>query len=321
MDADDYDNPWKQAIDEYFADFIACYFPQAHQDIDWAAGYETLDKELPGLARDADLGQRYADKLVKVRTRQGQHDLVYVHIEVQGQHDPDFAQRMFVYHYRIFDRFGQPPVSLAVLADEHPHWKPSRYGYQRWGCALEFAFPTVKLSEHTQSLDALLASDNPFAILTAAHWLTRRSKRNMDERLASKLRLIKLLYHKGWTRQAVLDFFAVIDWMMHLPEALTQQFRQQLADYEQENIMRYVTSVERQAREEGVLTGLQQGMQQGIQQGEAAFLLRQLNRRFGALPAEWVLRVQQASHAELELWGERVLDAASLDEVFAPQTH
>ena len=73
--------PLKQAIDEYFADFIACYFPQAHQDIDWAAGYETLDKELPGLARDADLGQRYADKLVKVRTRQGQHDLVYVHIE------------------------------------------------------------------------------------------------------------------------------------------------------------------------------------------------------------------------------------------------
>ena len=86
---------------------------------------------------------------------------------------------------------------------------------------------------------------------------------------------------------------------MHLPEALTQQFRQQLADYEQENIMRYVTSVERQAREEGVLTGLQQGMQQGIQQGEAVFLLRLLNRRFGALPAEWVLRVQQASHAEL----------------------
>ena len=152
--------PGKQAIDEYFADFIACYFPQAHQDIDWAAGYETLDKELPGLARDADLGQRYADKLVKVRTRQGQHDLVYVHIEVQGQHDPDFAQRMFVYHYRIFDRFGQPPVLWRC-------WPMSiRTGSQAAmaisvGDALEFAFPTVKLSEHTQSLDALLASDNP----------------------------------------------------------------------------------------------------------------------------------------------------------------
>ena len=56
----------------------------------------------------------------------------------------------------------------------------------------------------------------------------------MDERLASKLRLIKLLYHKaGPVGRA--GFFAVIDWMMHLPEALTQQFRQQLADYEQEN--------------------------------------------------------------------------------------
>ena len=61
--------------------------------------------------------------------------------ELVGQHDPDFAQRMLFYHYRIFDRFGQPPVSLAVLADEHPHWKPSRYGYQRWGCALGFSSP------------------------------------------------------------------------------------------------------------------------------------------------------------------------------------
>ena len=83
--------------------------------------------------------------------------------------------------------------------------------------------------------------------------------------------------------------------------------------------MRYVTSVERQAREEGVLTGLQQGMQQGIQQGEAVFAAA-AESPFWRLPAEWVLRVQQASHAELELWGERVLDAASLDEVFALQT-
>ena len=49
--------------------------------------------ELPGLARDADQ-RRYADKLVKVRTRRGQHDLVYVHVEVQVSTTLDFAQRM-----------------------------------------------------------------------------------------------------------------------------------------------------------------------------------------------------------------------------------
>ena len=317
MARDDYDNPWKQAIDSYFPDFIAFYFPQTHQHINWAAGYESLDNELPALVRDAELGQRYADKLVRVSTVSGEQDIVYVHIEVQGQVDRHFAQRMFVYHYRIFDRFGRQPVSLAVLADSLPHWKPQRYHYARWGCALNFTFPVAKLTDYAEQLEALLASTNPFALLTAAHWLTRRTRGQMDERLATKLRLIKLLYQKGWDKQEVLDLFAVIDWMMHLPASLTQQFRYQLAEYEQECKMRYITSIERQAREEGVLLGMQQGMQQG----EGALLHRLLTRRFGPLPAELAMRVQQASREQLTLWGDRVLDAGSLEQVFADPPH
>ncbi len=46
-------------------------------------------------------------------------------------------------------------------------------------------------------------------------------------------------------------------------------------------------------------------------------LLRQLARRFGALPDEAVDRVRAADIAALEEWGLRLLDAASLDDVFA----
>lgn len=81
--------------------------------------------------------------------------------------------------------------------------------------------------------------------------------------------------------------------------------------------MRYITSIERQAREEGVLLGMQQGMQQG----EGALLYRLLTRRFGPLPAELAMRVQQASREQLMLWGDRVLDAASLEQVFAEPAH
>ena len=49
--------------------------------------------------------------------------------------------------------------------------------------------------------------------------------------------------------------------------------------------------------------------------GEAALLLRQLERRFGALPAEVRDRVATADTAALEAWGLRVLDAGSLDDV------
>ena len=60
----------------------------------------------------------------------------------------------------------------------------------------------------------------------------------------------------------------------------------------------------------------QQHEQKGISKGEALLLQRQLVRRFGALPSDVVGQIAAANAAQLELWGDRVLDAASLEEVF-----
>ena len=61
---DDYDSPWKRALETFFPDFLAFFFPDAHADIDWVEGYQFLDKELQQVARDAELGRRFADVLV-----------------------------------------------------------------------------------------------------------------------------------------------------------------------------------------------------------------------------------------------------------------
>ncbi len=42
----DYDSPWKEMLDGYFPAFMAFFFPEAHTDIDWTRGYESLDTEL-----------------------------------------------------------------------------------------------------------------------------------------------------------------------------------------------------------------------------------------------------------------------------------
>lgn len=65
---------------------------------------------------------------------------------------------------------------------------------------------------------------------------------------------------------------------------------------------------------------LQQGLQQGMEQGrlaEANLLERLLTKRFGALPQVVHTRLQAASVEQIEAWTERILDAASLDAVFA----
>jgi hypothetical protein len=60
---------------------------------------------------------------------------------------------------------------------------------------------------------------------------------------------------------------------------------------------------------------IEQWKQEGRQQGAAAFLLRQLERRFGPLPGWAGDRVRAADTVMLEEWSFRVLEAASLEEV------
>jgi len=63
--------------------------------------------------------------------------------------------------------------------------------------------------------------------------------------------------------------------------------------------------------------GRSEGWTEGRTEGEAQMLRRQLTRRFGPLP-EWAnLRLQKADSAQLEMWADQVLEAKTLEGVFA----
>ncbi len=85
--------------------------------------------------------------------------------------------------------------------------------------------------------------------------------------------------------------------------------------------MRYVTSIERLAIEEGMAKGIQQGMQQGMQQAREQMLASLLQYRFGALP-EWAQALlEQASELELEQWAKALFSATSIEAVFGKDAH
>ena len=62
--------------------------------------------------------------------------------------------------------------------------------------------------------------------------------------------------------------------------------------------------------------GRQEGEAEGLRKGEAALLLRLLARRFGSLSPAIEERVRGADAEQLLDWGERFVDATSLDEIF-----
>jgi hypothetical protein len=59
----------------------------------------------------------------------------------------------------------------------------------------------------------------------------------------------------------------------------------------------------------------EQGRQQGRQEGEAAILLRQIERKFGAAGPQVRERIAQADADTLLQWSERILTATDIDSI------
>ncbi len=317
---DNYDSPWKEAVEHYFPEFIEFYFPEANAQIDWSKEHVFLDQELRAVVQDAELGKRFVDKLVRVTLLNGDEKWIYIHIEVQGTRQAEFAKRMFVYNYRIYDRYDKPVASMAVLADEHANWRPDYFSYGVLGSETSIRFPIAKLTDYHDKVNELLAADNSFAIVTATHILTQRTRKNDEERYQAKRLLVRLLYQRKWDKQRVIDLFSVIDWMMRLPEELEQQLWQEIEILEENEKMQYVTSVQRfeiaKVRQEGLLEGRQEGRQEGLLEGEAEMLGLMLKHRFGELSDAVVNRLRLASEDQLKEWLISAISAPNLDAVF-----
>jgi hypothetical protein len=248
---DQFDSPWKDILEAYFEDFLQFFFPQVHAEIDWSRGYDLLDQELNQVVRDAELGKRLADKLVKVWKLSGEETWVLIHIEIQSQEEGRFDERMFVYYYRLRDKYDLPIASLAILGDERDTWRPQPFQDELWGCRVQFEFPIVKLLDYVPLWAELEADRNPFAIVVMAHLKTKETRNDAISRKEWKFKLTGMLYERGYERQDILNLFRFIDWILELPEDLKRSFRDELEEYERERQMPYVTSIEQMGIEQG----------------------------------------------------------------------
>lgn len=299
-----FDTPWKDVLDIYFQYFMEFCHPVVAREIDWSKGYESLDKELSSITKDSEIGKRIVDKLMKVWRAEGKETWVLLHTEVQGQPKPDFNERMYVYNYRLFDRFHKPIGSLAVLADDQPTWRPSFYENSLWGCQVRFDFISIKLLDYERRREELLISSNPFAIVILAHLAALKTKKDENRRFDAKLNLTRSLYSKGWNKDAILNLYSFIDWVMALSEPLELKYLNKIESFEQEINMTYITSAERI------------GIKKGVVEGERTVLLHQIQRKFGTVPSAYKERIEHATSVELLKWADAILSVSKLDEIF-----
>ncbi|MEI2578173.1 DUF4351 domain-containing protein [Scytonema sp. PRP1] len=299
----DNDSPWKEILEAYFPQAMQFFFPQTAALINWERPHEFLDKEFQQIARDAEQGRRYADKLVKVWQIEGQEIWLLIHVEIQAKPEDNFAERMFSYNLRIFDRFAKPAISLAILCDTDLTWRPNQYSYNYPDTSLHFKFGTIKLLDYQNRWTELEKSDNPFATVVMAHLKTQQTSKKLGERKTWKFSLIRRLYELGFPEKDIRNLYRFVDWVMILPKALEAEFWQDFKEFEQERAMSYIT------------TGERIGYERGKQEEGQTIIVRLLQRRVGELSQDVKKQVQALPLEDLEALGEALLDFTAMGDL------
>jgi hypothetical protein len=239
------------------------------------------------------------DKLVKVWLKSGKEIWALIHIEIQGQRETGFEWPLYVYNFRIHDRFGAPVAAFVVLTDDDAGWRPTEYRSGLLGTEVRFVYSTAKLLDYRERLAELERSDNPFAVVIQAHLAALETRSDERRRLLRKVALARKLYDRGFSKQIVIGLFRFVDWVLWLPDDLETEFDDKITAYEEEQKMEYVTSVERR----------------GIRKGSARIILLLLHRRFGALDEAMQANIGALPMEQLEELSVALLDFSSLSDL------
>ncbi|NCA91182.1 MAG: DUF4351 domain-containing protein [Gammaproteobacteria bacterium] len=302
------------AAPEVVRDLVLGFIPDA-----WLHGldYSTLEKVPASYVAD-DLRQRSDDVVWRVKA--GEDWLyLYILIEFQSTVDPFMAVRLLVYVGLLYQDLIRrqevkpghplPPVLPIVLYN----------GGKTWTAPTDLAalLPRVPglVANYLPQLQYLLIDENRYG----------------EEELAAMRNLVAAIirFEHPANDQALLGLIDLLnDWLAGRPE-LKRTFalwiRALLLRRSKHTLVlpqvRDLTELKMTLAEKFDQWAEQykrEGRQEGRLEGETLLLQRQLARRFGPLPAGVIARIAAATVEEIETWGDRVLDARTLDEVFRP---
>ena len=307
---------------EVVRDLVLGFIPD-----DWlhSLDYSTLEK-VPGSYVTDDLRHRADDVIWRVRA-EGEWIYLYLLIEFQSSVDAWMAVRMMSYVgllYQDLIRRGEvlpgrrlPPVLPIVLYN----------GDAKWTAVTDIAALIPKapgrIAKYLPKLEYLLIDENQYSEAELAglkNLVAAIIRFEHPENEQALLGLIDLVNDMLDGKPELKRTFAI--WIRAL---LLRQSRHTLALPKVRDLKELkMTLAERfdqwaqKYEQKGIEQGIEQGIERGIEKGEALVLQKLLTKRFGTLPRELVIAISAASAAQIDVWVDRVLDAASLEEVFRP---
>jgi len=335
------DNPWKETLDTLFPLAMQFFLPPSARRTDWTHDYESLETDLRPILPASQTGLLRVDKLVKVWCWQtaevaeaGTQEPEFYHFEVQYRYEQDFEKRMSDYNDVARVQLRSHVISVAILGDENPDWRPEIYHWEKDGCELTFKFRLIKLLDWRGRELELFEHANPFALFVLAHLLIEPTREDEESRAQWKLRLWQRACEHKMEEQDRNTLLRVIDWMLLLPVERNRPLLQQLSDWRKENPMPFVSIFEQeildqkqqlqtkdqqlQAKDQQLQTKDQQLQTKDQQQREICLRGIELALKLKFQTAGQALFVEVQKQADLDWlrrFLERIESAASVDEL------
>jgi hypothetical protein len=239
----DYDGLWKKLIYELFEEFVLFFLPDLFEEIDFTREPDFLQQELFKEIMDEKKGRNVADQIIKVYLKSGDEKWLLIHIEVQGESEPDFSKRMFRYYYRIFDKYNRDIVAIAIFTNTTQ--MPHSNSYQRTthGTTISYTYNTYHFSDHND--EELILSNNPFAIAVLAGKYANKTKQNEQKRFRFKRKIFQLALEKydmknEGNRILLAALFYFIDYLLKIPDELTSKLRNEITLTKEEIDLMYL---------------------------------------------------------------------------------
>jgi hypothetical protein len=255
------DTLWKSILEDVFIDFLRFFYPNADEIFDLDRGFEFLDKELEDISpqqNEEDI--RYVDKLVKVWLKSGEEEWILVHVDVQGQPQKTFPERMYIYNYRIRDRYNRRVVAWAILTDKNKRFVPNQYKESYLGTSILYQFNIYKVIAQNEEL--LRQSNNPFAIVILTVLLAlKKEKLGELELIDLKLDLVKHLLQKEIPKKKIRALMNFLKHYVRFNDENTLIFEQKLEQFTGKT---YPMGIEQfllqRAEDQGVKKGIEKGV-------------------------------------------------------------
>lgn len=333
----DADGAWKRVLSELLAEFVAFTLPALHEEVDWGRAPAFLEQELRPVLRRAAApargsGRRVADLVVQVWLRNGEATWLLIHVEVQGQAEDDFAERMFAYAALLYLRFRDRRarrrgadqdalptpaglIGIAVLTDPNPAWQPGPFGWGWREYGIRYRYHALKLTDWRDRGEALAGDGPPFAWVVRTWLAAQVAGRATEAQAEVKRRVGRQLFAAGrrgeLTAEQTEAIYAFLELIGGLPEALSAAIDAEWQEREGATMQHVLTRYERRALERG----LEQGREEGRHEGQLDFILLLLAERCG--PLDDALRAQVAAldgAALLDL-GKALLHFADRDDL------